>query len=176
MRAFEFSRCALSVSVAAALLSACGGASIPKGTDNAAGDVGAAKNSKTFHYTGGRGGAGGTQTVGGAAGAGGKGHKSSENGQPGGDGALGLGGNGGKGGAGGSSSQPGPAGAGGGGGYYGGGGGGGSATAPYTSLDFGSGGGGGGSSYVEPSVIRSRMWTGWEATGKGDGQVIFSWR
>jgi hypothetical protein len=40
----------------------------------------------------------------------------------------------------------------------------------------GLGGGGGGSSYVEPNVIKSRMWTGWKSTGKGDGQVVFRWK
>jgi hypothetical protein len=121
----------------------------------------------------GGGGGGGTQRAGGQGGAGGIGNKKSENGLPGGAGALGVGGNGGAGGQTvGSSAYPG---AGGGGGYYGGGGGGGGASAGYSSLDLGSGGGGGGSSYVEPSAITSRMWTGWRAYGNGDGQIIFSW-
>jgi hypothetical protein len=53
MRAFEFSRSALGISAAAALLAGCGGALRP-----AQGDIppiatnGAAKNNKTFHYTG----------------------------------------------------------------------------------------------------------------------------
>jgi hypothetical protein len=125
----------------------------------------------------GGGGAGGTQSAGGLGGAGGTGHTSGESGQPGGNGTLGQGGSGGKGGGSPSSDYiPGIVGSGGGGGYYGGGGGGGSASVNYSSdPDFGGGGGGGGSSYVEPSAIASRMWTGWEAVGKGDGQVIFSW-
>jgi hypothetical protein len=120
----------------------------------------------------GGGGSGGTQSAGGSGGAGGSGQ--GENGQPGGNGALGRGGNGGNGGAG--SYEAGIPGGGGGGGYYGGGGGGGSGgySKPAT-YDLGSGGGGGGSSYVEPSAIASRMWTGWLG-GKGDGQVIFSWK
>ncbi len=125
----------------------------------------------------GGGGGGGTQSTGGSGGAGGIEHKSSGNGQTGGNGALGLGGNGG---AGGQTSDSGfyggIAGGGGGGGYYGGGGGGGSASYYNSSVDIGGGGGGGGSSYVEPNAIASRMWTGWLATGKGDGQVIFSWK
>jgi hypothetical protein len=34
-------------------------------------------------------------------------------------------------------------------------------------------GGGGGSSYVEPSAIKSRMWSAWKSNG--DGLVVFSW-
>jgi hypothetical protein len=125
----------------------------------------------------GSGGGGGTQSAGGSGGAGGVGHQSNGNGQLGDNGALGLGGNGGAGGqTSGSGYYSGIAGGGGGGGYFGGGGGGGSASLPTSGLDIGSGGGGGGSSYVEPSAITSRMWTGWRATGKGDGQVIFSWK
>jgi hypothetical protein len=53
MRAFEFGRCALSVSVAAALLSACGGGSvIPSAAENATNNAAAPKGSKTFKYTG----------------------------------------------------------------------------------------------------------------------------
>jgi hypothetical protein len=52
MRAFEFSRCALSISVAAALLSACGGgSSVPIATDNAIGAHGL-EHHQTFSYTG----------------------------------------------------------------------------------------------------------------------------
>jgi hypothetical protein len=40
------------MSVVAALLSACGGSSIPRASDNTASDAAAPKNSKTFHYTG----------------------------------------------------------------------------------------------------------------------------
>lgn len=119
-------------------------------------------------YYGG-GGGGGTQSAGGVGGTGGKGKQSSGNGQPGGNGALGLGGNGGAG-------QAGLAGGGGGGGYYGGGGGGGSSDASSSGVYRGSGGGGGGSSYVEPSAITSRMWTGWRAYGNGDGLITFSWK
>jgi hypothetical protein len=119
----------------------------------------------------GGGGGGGTQSAGGLGGTGGSGQ--GQDGQPGGNGALGLGGNGGKAGVG--SYQPGIPGSGGGGGYFGGGGGSGSGGYGYSIYDLGSGGGGGGSSYVEPSAIASRMWTGWEG-GKGNGQVIFSWK
>ncbi len=53
MRAFEFGRCALCISVAAAWLSACGGgSSTPIPTGNLANGAGAAKGSKTFKYTG----------------------------------------------------------------------------------------------------------------------------
>jgi hypothetical protein len=125
------------------------------------------------------GGGGGTQSAGGSGGAGGKGKQSSGSGQPGGNGALGLGGDGGAGGqTTGSAPIAGFPGGGGGGGYYGGGGGGGSPSfAKYTYYQYGSGGGGGGSSYVEPSAITSRMWTGWRgAMGTSDGQIIFSWK
>jgi hypothetical protein len=123
-------------------------------------------------YSGG-GGTGGRQRKGGAGGAGGTGDKSSANGKPGAKGTLGSGGSGGNGGPGISSGDSGLPGGGGGGGYYGGGGGGGSgATYKYYDESQG-GGGGGGSSYIEPSAITSRMWTGWRE--KGDGRVIFSW-
>ncbi len=118
------------------------------------------------------GGAGGRQREGGSGGAGGACYFTSDCGQPGGNGALGLGGNGGaakclySGGGGGA-----------GGGYYGGGGGGGGGADYFYMYGCGEpgqgGGGGGGSSYVEPSAIESRMWTGWKA--KGDGLVVFSW-
>jgi hypothetical protein len=142
------------------------------------GDGGGLNGQKGFGFSGisGGGGGGGTQSAGGLGGAGGVGQQSSGDGQPGGNGALGLGGNGGAGGQSTGTGYAGIAGGGGGGGYYGGGGGGGSASIPGSSLDIGGGGGGGGSSYVEPSAITSRMWTGWVATGKGDGQVIFSWK
>lgn len=53
MRAFEFSRCALSISLAAALLAACGGSSIPiRATDSASSDATPLTHSKTFDYTG----------------------------------------------------------------------------------------------------------------------------
>jgi hypothetical protein len=129
-------------------------------------------------YFGGGGGAGGTQSEGGEGGAGGRGSTSSGGspGQPGGNGALGLGGNGGQSGASRFCPYSG-GGGGGGGGYYGGGGGGGGGFGyygHYGCYNPGQGGGGaGGSSYVEPSAIKSRMWTGWKA--KGDGLVVFSW-
>lgn len=122
-------------------------------------------------YGDGEGGAGGTQSQGGSGGAGGT--VSSRyylDGEPGGNGAVGLGGGGG------NSAQycDAAGGGGGGGGYYGGGGGGGAAGA-YSCIYAGNGGGGGGgSSYVEPSAIKSRMWTGWKR--KGDGLVVFSWK
>jgi hypothetical protein len=119
----------------------------------------------------GAGGAGGTQSQGGSGGAGGGGttRRSYLYGQPGANGALGLGG------AGGNAAPYYPAGAGGGGGggYYGGGGGGGGAGAYLSYYAGQGGGGGGGSSYVEPSAIKSRTWTGWNR--KGDGLVVFSW-
>jgi hypothetical protein len=119
----------------------------------------------------GGGGFGGTPSQGGAGGAGGgtSTRRYYLNGQPGANGALGLGGGGGN-------SAPycdAAGGGGGGGGYYGGGGGGGGSAAYVCFYAGQSGGGGGGSSYVEPSAIKSRMWTGWKA--KGDGRVIFSW-
>jgi hypothetical protein len=124
-------------------------------------------------YPGGGGGAGGTQSAGGSGGAGGIGGFSGNgDGQPGGNGALGLGGIGGNGN---QNSFYAAGGGGGGGGYYGGGGGGGSAQVYYSSrfTEEQSGGGGGGSSYIEPSALKSRMWTGWK--WKGDGLVVFSW-
>jgi hypothetical protein len=51
MRTFEVSRRALSISVAAALLSACGGSSVPIATDYAIG-AGGLKYHQTFSYTG----------------------------------------------------------------------------------------------------------------------------
>lgn len=116
---------------------------------------------------GGGGGGGGTQQQGGAGGAGGSAY--SRNGQPGGGGNLGTGGNGGD-----SGCAAAGGGGGGGGGYYGGGGGG-AGAAPYNCYYYPTqgGGGGGGSSYVEPSAIKSRMWTGWKS--KGDGLVVLSW-
>lgn len=119
--------------------------------------------------------AGGTQRKGGSGGAGGVGSSSYGYyaGQPGGNGALGLGGDGGNAGQ----CQYAGGGGGGGGGYFGGGGGGGGgANYFYRSgcAEYGQGGGGGGgSSYIEPSAIKSSMWTGWKA--KGDGLVVFSW-
>lgn len=122
----------------------------------------------------GRGGAGGTQSGGGAGGAGGQNYRSSfGSGPPGANGAFGGGGSGGNG----SVYCKTGGGGGGGGGYYGGGGGGGGAFTYYGRYDCDppgvGGGGGGGSSYVEPSAIKSHMWTGWKA--KGDGLVVFSW-
>lgn len=53
MRAFEFSRCALSTSVAAALLAACGGSAVPLRTAGSATDnASPLTRSKTFEYTG----------------------------------------------------------------------------------------------------------------------------
>jgi hypothetical protein len=122
----------------------------------------------------GSGGGGGTQNAGGSGGAGGRGIKRSGNGQPGDDGTLGRGGNGGNGGTYGSHYAGTEGGGGGaGGGYYGGGGGGGGGTAIKDYWLSQGGGGGGGSSYVQPSAITSRMWTGWREGG--DGRVIFGW-
>jgi hypothetical protein len=122
----------------------------------------------------GRGGGGGAQHAGGSGGAGGQGEKGHPDGTPGGNGALGLGGSGGNGGPRGKRDFSGNPGGGGGGGYYGGGGGGGSAATNYHYWTSGQGGGGGGgSSYVEPSAITSRMWTGWRASR--NGQIILSW-
>jgi hypothetical protein len=140
---------------------------------NGGGLAGQSGGSDGYSIDGG-GGGGGEQSDGGAGGVGGLGSQSSAgNGNPGGHGKFGAGGAGGNGG-------PGPQyygglpGGGGGGGYYGGGGGGGGASYNrYNYDDSASGGGGGGSSYVEPSAITSRMWTGWRS--KGDGRVIFSW-
>jgi hypothetical protein len=118
----------------------------------------------------GRGGDGGSQTQGGAGGA--PGSSGGASGEPGGDGALGAGGYGGNGGVG--SKNDGGSGGGGGGGYYGGGGGGGSGAYPCCAYGAG-GGGGGGSSYVEPSAIKYRMWTGWKRA-TGNGLVVLSWQ
>ena len=52
MRTFEVSRRALSIGVAGALLSACGGSSVPIATDYAIG-AGGLKYHQTFSYTGG---------------------------------------------------------------------------------------------------------------------------
>jgi hypothetical protein len=121
-------------------------------------------------YNSGAGGAGGTQSAGGSGGAGGVDYYGSYgNGQPGENGALGRGGSGGNGGL----YCEAAGGGGGGGGYYGGGGGGGGAASYFCYRSGQSGGGGGGSSYVEPSAIKSHMWTGWKA--KGDGRVTFTW-
>lgn len=122
----------------------------------------------------GGGGGGGTQRQGGSGGAGGPGCGTScgDKGQPGENGALGVGGGGG---GGASNDFYTAGGGGGGGGYYGGGGGGGGGNQScYRYCGSQSGGGGGGSSYVEPSAIKSRMWTGWKAK-KRDGLVVFSW-
>jgi hypothetical protein len=125
----------------------------------------------------GGGGGGATQSAGGSGGAGGYSYYDSYRGQPGDNGALGVGGSGGSG----SHGCRTGGGGGGGGGYYGAGGGGGGAYT-YGGPGYGGyscyplaqgGGGGGGSSYVEPSAIKSHMWTGWKA--KGDGLVVFSW-
>ncbi len=124
-------------------------------------------------YETGGGGAGGTQSEGGSGGSGGGyTYRGSYKGEPGGNGALSLGGNGGN-------SVPfryAGGGGGGGGGYYGGGGGGGGGIVYYDSRYETSegGGGGGGSSYVEPSAIKSRMWSGWK-NAESDGLVVFSW-
>ena len=122
----------------------------------------------------GGGGGGGTQSQGGSGGAGGPGCGTScgGKGQPGESGALGVGGSGG---GGASNDFYAAGGGGGGGGYYGGGaGGGGGNQSCYRYCASQSGGGGGGSSYVEPSAIKSRTWTGWK-TKKADGLVVFSW-
>lgn len=140
---------------------------------NGGGLTGKSGGSDGFKNSGG-GAAGGTQRAGGAGGAGGSGSPSSSNGQPGGNGALGAGGSGGNGGPGSGYHDLGYPGGGGGGGYYGGGGGGGGGANYNHYYDSQGGGGGGGSSYVEPSAIASRMWTGWRTNG--DGQVIFSWK
>ena len=53
MRAFEFGRCALSISLATALLSACGESSMPIRAGNSTNDGGSRlKNNKAFEYTG----------------------------------------------------------------------------------------------------------------------------
>jgi hypothetical protein len=158
------------------IIVAAGGGGAGEATDNYAdayggnggGLVGKSGGSSSNKGSGG-GGGGGTQSAGGAGGAGGNGLGcyGSGSGQPGGTGALGLGGSGGQG------SQYSTGGGGGGGGYYGGGGGGGASFFFCYNFNGQSGGGGGGSSYVEPSAIKSRMWTGWKS--KGDGLVVFSW-
>jgi hypothetical protein len=153
-----------------------GGASLGRYDYDAGGDGGGLIGTSGVGSggVGGGGGLGGTQTDGGAGGIGGTGDKSHANGQPGGNGALGLGGNGGNGGPGSKPYSDGYGGGGGGGGYYGGGGGGGTASFEYSEYQQAvSGGGGGGSSYVEPSAITSRMWTGWQVFS--DGRVSFSW-
>jgi hypothetical protein len=122
----------------------------------------------------GDGGAGGSQSQGGSGGSGGGSRKKGGDGKPGTNGTLGNGGEGGAGGGPIGGYYQAPGGGGGGGGYYGGGGGGGGGASNSSYYgESASGGGGGGSSYVEPSAITSRMWTGWRA--RGDGQVIFSW-
>lgn len=115
------------------------------------------------------GGGGGSQTQGGTGGAG-----TGESGQSGGNGSLGTGGNGGNGNATGYHVNGG-AGGGGGGGYYGGGGGGGIGSPGSTEPG---GGGGGGSSFIEPSALKGRMWSGWKRGWEklsGNGLVVFSW-
>jgi hypothetical protein len=52
MRTLEFRRFALCISLAAVLLSACGGSSVPIATGNTIDNAGAAKGNKTFKYTG----------------------------------------------------------------------------------------------------------------------------
>lgn len=147
-----------------------GGASGGSGGRRIGGSGGHAAN------CGGGGGTGGTQTSGGAGGSGGSGDHGS---LPGGSGAPGLRGDGGSGGGPGTGqfSTEGSPGGGGGGGYFGGGGGGGGAGGDYTyGYDYCSGGGaGGGSSYVEPSAISSKMWSGWR-NATGNGLVVFSWQ
>jgi hypothetical protein len=138
---------------------------------NGGGLTGQSGSGDTGSRVDGGGGSGGTQSQGGSGGAGGTDYSSySLRGRPGGNGALGLGGSGGNA----ASDRESAGGGGGGGGYYGGGGGGGGAGAYSIRYDGQGGGGGGGSSYVEPSAIKSHMWTGWSKT-KGDGIVIFNW-
>lgn len=138
------------------------------------GDPGVGGATSRHRSEGGRGGGGGTQSNGGLGGTGGQG--TSGNGDAGKTGVLGSGGNGG---AGESKTIYAYAGGGGGGGggYYGGGGGGGAGlvnTPDYFYCGYcNGGGGGGGSSYVDPSAIKSQMWTGWRQ--RGNGRVIFSW-
>jgi hypothetical protein len=52
MRTLEFSRFAVCISLAAVLLSACGGSSVPIAAGNTLDNAGAAKGNKTFKYTG----------------------------------------------------------------------------------------------------------------------------
>lgn len=216
MRGFEISRCALSVSLVAALLCACGGSSIPiRATDSASGQADALAHTKTFEYTGkeqtfvvpagvkhltvsGHGGEGGGSSAGPSYNYPGfpgrvyaviRVHPGDKLyvfvGGSGGHGGFNGGGAGGTAGNGSGTGNPG-------GGasdvrtggdtlrdriiVAGGGGGGGGGTIYYESRYESSqgGGGGGGSSYVEPSAIKSRTWTGWKKA-KGDGLVVFSW-
>lgn len=193
MRAFESSRAALGMSVVAALLSACGGSSVPQTSSNAASDVSALKSSKTFTYTGKvqtfKVPAGVTQiTVVAHGGEGGGFSVDPSTNSPGRPGRVYaiipvhpgeklyvvVGGSGARG------------------GFNGGGTGGSSGSEKYTGNPGGGasdvradgdtlndrsivyyGGGGGGSLYVERRAITSHIWTGWRATG--DGQVTFSW-
>lgn len=138
------------------------------------GDPGVGGATSRKRGLGGDGGGGGTQSQGGSGGTGGQG--SSGNGDAGKNGALGSGGNGGTGESK-TSYAYGGGGGGGGGGYYGGGGGGGAGLENTPDYFYcgscNGGGGGGGSSYVEPSAVKSQMWTGWRQSG--NGRVIFSW-
>jgi len=138
------------------------------------GDRGSGGGTSRNRSEGGDGGGGGTQSDGGSGGTGGQG--SSGNGGAGKNGVLGSGGNGGNGESETAYTYAG-GGGGGGGGYYGGGGGGGAGLEGSPDYFYcgscNGGGGGGGSSYVEPSAIKSQMWTGWRQ--RGDGRVVFSW-
>lgn len=119
----------------------------------------------------GGGGFGGTESAGGAGGAGGEGTGRSYNGGDGQNGRRAHGGGGGR-----SAALKGGGGGGGGGGYFGGGGGGGGGGSVDSASPMGSGGGGGGgSSYVEPSAIKSRIWSGWKGA-TGDGLIVIDWQ
>jgi hypothetical protein len=133
-------------------------------------------------FCGGSGGTGGTQTSGGLGGLGGALAADFPDGvhgiQPGGIGTRGMRGDGGIGGSPGkgSFSTDGIGGGGGGGGFFGGGGGGGGAGGGNYGYCLGyGGGGGGGSSYVEPSAISFKMWSGWK-NATGNGLVVISWQ
>lgn len=125
---------------------------------------------------GGGGGSGATQDRSGSGGTGGKRTcYSCSQGHRGKAGKHATGGSGGDGGLGETSDTSGGAGGGGGGGYYGGGGGGGGEGGGGGGQGTAGGGGGGGSSYVEPSAIRFRMWSGWK-NATDDGLVVLSWK
>jgi hypothetical protein len=121
---------------------------------------------------GGDGGAGGTQQHGGFGGAGAPGGSFSCAGASGDTGSRVQCGDGGAG-CDAAYYDYGGGGGGGGGGYHGGGGGGGGSGCFYCGTP--GGGGGGGSSYVEPSAIKFRTWSGWNSA-KGNGLVVFSWQ
>ncbi len=162
------------------LVAAGGGGQGGYGTGGGAGGVGGGlvgrPGSEGGYYNSGRGGGGATQSQGGNRGRGARkecywctrGHRGVS-------GRLGMGGDGGKGGLGETSDTTGGAGGGGGGGYFGGGGGGGGEGGGGGGSGTAGGGGGGGSSYIEPSALKFRTWSGWK-NATGDGLVVFSWQ